>query len=142
MGNKKGVKRYSYNVNNKFNEKHTEEDVEKLFLKMFENTKKDEDILCVQDVYLSEGIPESTYYWLINKYNKAADIAKDIKAKLISRINRGALKNNLVSTPSIWRMKQLGEKDKQEVVNTNVDLPLTEEEINMAKRNIDKEDLF
>ncbi len=142
MGNKKGVKRYSYNVNNKYNQKHTEEEAENLFWEMFEDVRDDKEMLCVQDVYLNKGIPESTYYWLINNYNTVADIAKDIKAVLLSRINKGSLKGDLVSTPSIWRMKQLGEKDKQEVVNTNVDVPITEEDIKRAKKIIEEEDLF
>ena len=39
-------------------------------------------------------------------------IKKDIQQALIKRVNKQSLKNKFGAAPSIWRMKQLGEKDE------------------------------
>ena len=47
-------------------------------------------------------------------------IKRDINDSIIRRINKGALKTTFNTTASIWRMKQLGEKDEQKTdITTN-----------------------
>jgi len=48
---------------------------------------------------------------------------------VIAIVNRKALEGDFNATAGIWRMKQLGERDKTEVHNTNQEVPITEEQL-------------
>jgi len=62
----------------------------------------------------------STFHYLIEKFPVLEIYKKDITDIVVSRINKNALKNEFNATASIWRMKQLGEKDKTETdITTN-----------------------
>jgi hypothetical protein len=63
---------------------------------------------------------------LIDKFPVFESIKKDIADIIIARINKNALKGDFNPAASIWRMKQLGEKDtqyqevKSDVKQTNI----------------------
>lgn len=123
--------------NNTYAQKYSLDEALPLFLEMLEYSLSDE-CLCVQDAFLHIKMPSSTFHYLIDKYKVLEDIKKDINANVISKVNKGALKGDFQPTASIWRMKQLGERDKTEVTQTNIDAtPLTPEEIQKAQEDID-----
>ncbi len=123
--------------NNRYAQMYTEDEALNLFKDMFEFSKTD-DCLCVQDAFLHVGMPCSTFYYLIKVRQELEDIKKDIDAQVISKVNKGALTGDFQPTASIWRMKQLGESDKQEILQTNINTsPPTPEEIKKANEDID-----
>lgn len=121
-------------------QKYTEEEAVELFNKMFEYAKTDK-CYCIQDAFLEIGVPCTTFYHLINKYPSVKSIKRDIDSVIISKINKGALFNEMNPTASIWRMKQLGEEEKKNVIQINSSIELTEEEIKKAKETINKLDI-
>ena len=123
---------------NKYTQKYNEDEAIEVFLSMLEYSKTDE-CLCIQDAVLNAEMPISTFYNLIEKHKVLEDIKRDIDAAIISKVNRGGLKGDFNPTSAIWRMKQLGEKDKTEVHNKNEDLsPPTPEEMKEAKKRIEE----
>jgi hypothetical protein len=121
-------------------EKWTEEEAYKAFMGMFEYTISNEDIVSVQQAYLDYKMPSATYYYLTNKFPYLESIKRGISDIIISRVNKGAITNNMNSTACIWRMKQLGETDKQEVktVNTNLNVELDDKEREEAIKRVKK----
>lgn len=83
------------------------------FREMLENAKKDDNILCFQDACASINWRDSKVAYWCNKLSVFETFKKDIQNVIISRINRESLRNNFNSTASIWRQKQLGERDQQ-----------------------------
>ena len=104
-----------FKQDNKAAQKWTLENAEPLFLKALDFAKSDDDCLCVQDAISESGIPYVTFYYLADKHPVLNDIKTSINNEVIRRINRGALKGDFNPASSIWRMKQLGERDKQEI---------------------------
>ena len=96
-----------------FEEKWTLEEAQKAFNVMYENAQIDSEILCLQDAYMAFPMRGSTFHYLIEKFPSLEKYKKDIQDVVISRINKGALRGDYVSTPAIWRQKQLGERDTQ-----------------------------
>lgn len=110
-----------FEIGNKAAEKWTEEEAIKAFESMLEYATSHNDVLSVQQAYIDFGMPCATYYYLIDKHPVLETIKKGINDLLISRINKGSLVGDYISTPAIWRMKQLGEKDTQhQEINSNV----------------------
>lgn len=110
---------------NTYNKKYTEDEAKKAFMEMLEATKEDDDCLCLQEVYVNYNMPSSTFHHLINTFKDLERIKKDINDILIIRINKGSLKGTYPATPAIWREKQLGEKDKQEINHSGNGLSIT-----------------
>ena len=108
-----------FEIGNKAALKWTEEEVRSTFNQMMVNATDDESILCMQDAIASVGLYKSSVDYLIEKFPDFGTLKEDINSIIISRINKGALLGTYVSTPSIWRMKQLGEKDSSEVNHQN-----------------------
>lgn len=98
---------------NKAHELYTEEQAKALFKEMYDNCLEDNNMLCVQDVFLNIGMRSSTFYYLIEKFPDLELIKNDIKDVIVSRINAGALNGKFKETASIWRMKQCGEVDEK-----------------------------
>lgn len=118
-GNKAHANKTSF-PNQKGNKKHPAVVLRK-FSEIIENTKTDENILCFQDACLSIGWRSSKVEYWVKKIPVFENLKKDIQDIIISRVNNNALRNKFNATASIWRMKQLGEKDKQEIDNKSSD---------------------
>lgn len=115
---------------NKAAEKWTEEEAKDSFNAMLLFAAKNESVVSVQQAYIDFGMPSTTYYYLIDKFPVLASVKKGINDIIISRVNKGAINNEMNPTACIWRMKQLGERDKQEVeaINTNLNADLNDKE--------------
>ena len=108
---------------NKYGQRYSLKEAEKIFIETLEFVRENsEDCLCMQDAVIHSGIPSRTFYYLVEKYEVLQHIKKDINELLISRINKNALKSKYNVAASIWRMKQLGEKDKSEQILKTPDL--------------------
>lgn len=81
--------------------------------------EENENCLCLQDAIKETLIPISTFKYLVENQKVLALIKEDIMAAIIRRINRNALNGTFKETSSIFRMKQLGERDEQTVHNVN-----------------------
>ena len=106
---------------NKAAEKYDAETARQLLEEAFLNAFKDDKILCVQDAFFSIDMRPTTAHYLIKKFPELEDIKKDINDIIISRINKKALAGDYNATASIWRFKQLGEKDEKTVDNKSSD---------------------
>ena len=115
MAGKKGNKAHANKTSfpNQKNNKKNPKVVVRKFLQMVENAKNDDNILSFQDACLSIGWRSSKVDYWVNKIPIFETLKKDIQDIIVSRINRGALKGDYQPASSIWRQKQLGEKDQQ-----------------------------
>ncbi len=115
---------------NKDSEKYTEERATEILLELIKRAKAG-DYYSLQEIILENDdlIPQSTCYYLIEKFPDLEKYKKTLAAIVIARINKGAIIGDFNATAVIWRSKQLGEKDKQEVEQTiKVEQPLFGEE--------------
>lgn len=71
--------------------------------------------LCMQEAIMYSGIPSSTFYQLTKDEQVLESIKKQINDAIIIRVNKGAITGKYKETASIFRMKQLGERDKTEI---------------------------
>lgn len=85
------------------------------FFEMLEYAKKDDDVLCFQDACAKINWRDSKVDYWVKKNPVFELLKKDVQNAIIRRINKGALTNKFNSTASIWREKQLGEKDSQNI---------------------------
>lgn len=72
----------------------------------------------IQGAILDAGLYSSGFDYLLNKYPNLGSYKKDIQNIIIHTINTKGLEGEFNPAMSIWRMKQLGEKDKTEVEQT------------------------
>jgi hypothetical protein len=100
---------------NKYAQIWDEENAMPEFLKALHYAAKDPRCLCLEDAIHQTEIPYSTYDYLALKYEVLGRIKKDTKIEVKRRINKGALEGDYNPASGIWRMKQLGEVDKQEI---------------------------
>ena len=133
-----------FKIGNEAALKWTEEKVSDIFAKMVENTKNDAKILCLQDAIMSVDLYSSSINYLIDKFPVFENIKKDIQDIIISRINTKVLNNEFNPTASIWRFKQLGEKDEKVIDNKSSDgsmatVKLDPEAAKAVSKNLDEE---
>ena len=114
---------------NKFTQKYTEKEAENLLLDALEYAKKNGNCLSIQDAIIHIDTPHTTFYDLCRKHKVLNNIKKDINNHIVARINRNALRNKFNSTAAIWRMKQLGEQEEITQTVKNIELELSDEEI-------------
>jgi hypothetical protein len=118
-GNKKHANKTSFTSSamkgNKNAQIWAEKSVRELFQVMRDNAENDKEILCLQDAIRSVQLYSSSLNYLLEKFPEFENLKKDIQNAIVSRVNKEALKGNFHATASIWRMKQLGEKDQSEV---------------------------
>lgn len=126
-------------LGNKYAQKYSEEDATELFIKGLEYAEQNNDCLSLHDAIKQTSIPYSTYDYLAEKHEVLGRIKKDTMIEVLRRINKGALKGDYQPTSSIWRMKQLGEKDENYNYNKVTEVPLTTEEIQQAKDKMEDE---
>ena len=110
----------AFEIGNKLAEKWTQEETEKIMEQMRENTKNNENILCLQDAIHSVDLYRSGLDYLTDKFPVFGNIKKDIQEIIIGRVNRKALSNEFNATASIFRMKQCGEKDEDNSINLSI----------------------
>ena len=108
-----------FEIGNKAAEKWTLDEVRAIFLQMLENACKDDSILCLQDAIRSVNLYMSSINYLIDKFPVFETLKTDINSVIISRINKGALTGEFNPTAAIWRMKQSGETDQQQINHQN-----------------------
>lgn len=100
--------------------------------------REDDECLCMQDAVAHSGIPSRTFYYLACNHDVLQEIKQDIADAIVSRVNRKGLIGDFNATMSIWRMKQLGEKDEQHVKTSNVTKSIIEVTDNETKEEVDK----
>jgi hypothetical protein len=100
---------------NRFNEKYPLPEWKRIFEEMVEDAYNNEDVLCVQDLFVKRKISSSTFYDLCKKHKELESLKEDMQNIIVARINRGGLLSLYNPTMSIWRMKQLGEVDRQDI---------------------------
>ncbi len=82
----------------------------------------------MQQAFIESDVRPSTYKWLVNKYEVLANIKNDIADAVAMKINKGGLNGDFNPAMSIWRLKQLGEQDKQVIEQNTTTTELTAEE--------------
>lgn len=110
---------------NKASEKFNEAEAHDIFSNCYQVVKQGGDsYLSMDDVILYAkdelGVGSSTFYHLIKKFPDLEHIKKDIMRVIRSRINRKSLNGDFSAAPSIWRLKQLGERDPDKQEQTDV----------------------
>jgi len=104
---------------NKYGEKHTLDEWIEIFEGIYDKAIEGE-FLSLQQAFIESDVRPSTATWLVNKHKALATIKKDIGEAIVNTINKGGLKSKFNPAMSIWRMKQLGEKDEQKTdITTN-----------------------
>jgi len=123
-----GNEKTQFKKGNRDAEKWSLEKAEELFNKAYEYALTNKDCLCVEDAIYHSGIPFSTFYNLSKKSTVLEDIKKDINRAILRRINKKGLNGEFNPAMSIWRLKQLGEQDKQVIEQNTTTTELTSEE--------------
>ena len=123
---------------NKYAEKWTEENAIAAFEEAEVFAANDAECLCIEDAIHFAEIPYSTFYYLLGQFEVLDSIKKSIDAHIRRRINKGGLTGKFQPAMSIWRLKQLGEKDKSENTNLNynIERELTEAEMKKLEKRL------
>jgi hypothetical protein len=112
---------------NRYAEKHSIEEWEEIFEGIYKRAIKGK-YLSLQQAFIESDVRPSTERWLCSKYEVLATIKKDIAAAIANQINKKGLNGNFNPAMSIWRLKQLGEQDKQVIEQNTTTTELTAEE--------------
>lgn len=107
-----------FQIGNKYSTEWTLENALPRFEDALEFAKNSDECLCLQDAIAQTGIPYSTFDYLAKNQSVLGTIKESIKAEVIRRVNKLAMKDLAPASPAIWRMKQLGERDEQHVNQT------------------------
>lgn len=127
-------------IGNKYTQIYTKEAAIELFLKGLEYATTSAECLSLADAIHHTGIPYSTYDYLAEKHEVLGLIKKDTKVEVTRGINKGALLSDFQPASAIWRMKQLGETDKSEIKQINIEgKALSKEEIIKVSASLDKD---
>lgn len=97
---------------NNYNEKYTLEKELPVFQDLLEKTQNG-DFLSIQEVVMKSKYSRQIFYYLCERFQDLDTIRKEISESIIAVVSRGSLENKYNASASIWRMKQLGEKDTQ-----------------------------
>lgn len=115
-------------VGNDYNEIYTLDKELPIFKEIIEDAKRGK-YLSIQEAVMMSPYPRSVFYYLCDKFEDLDILKKELNDIIIAIINRRGLEGEYNATSSIWRMKQLGERDKHEIEQTVIDdTPRTEEE--------------
>ncbi len=112
---------------NRYAEKHSIEEWKDIFEDIYKKAIKGK-YTSLQQAWIKNDIRPSTATWLVKKYEALASIKKDISEAIIALINDRGLEGDYNATCVIWRSKQLGEVDKQEIEQKTTTVELTAEE--------------
>ena len=108
----------TFTIGNKYSQEWTLENAQPRFEDALKFATEDETCLCMQDAIVHTGIPNRTFYYLVNNEPVLHTIKEDIQDQIVRRVNRKALDSTYAAAPAIWRMKQLGERDEQHINTT------------------------
>lgn len=123
---------------NKYNEIYTLEKELPVFKEIIEEAKKGK-YLSIQEAVMLSPYERGIFYYLCDRFKDLDNIKKELNDIIIAIVNRKGLEGEFNATSSIWRMKQLGETDKQEVNSTVTNLtPPTPEELKKANEELDE----
>lgn len=122
MSHKDKKNKTSVKEGEKLAEKYSIELATELMEDLMEEVERTLPLSLQAAVLKSKVMTYSTFYYLLDKFPKLVKYKKRIFANVIYVINEGALKGELNATAGIWRMKQSGETDKQEIEQTNINL--------------------
>ena len=89
------------------------------FMEMYKNACDNNTILSYEDACYSIGWRDSKCNYWSDKLPVFATLKSDIQAAIRRRINKGALNGDFNPTASIWRQKQLGERDEKYLDHTS-----------------------
>ena len=121
-------------IGNDYNEIYTLDKELPIFKEIIEDAKRGK-YLSIQEAVMRSPYPRSVFYYLCDKFKDLDNLKKELNDIIIAIINRRGLEGEYNATSSIWRMKQLGERDKQEITQTVTNLtPPTDEELKEANR--------
>ena len=115
-------------INVVINYTRSKDDAEEIFLIALDFANDNNGCLCVEDAIYHTKMPYSTFYSLSKKHPVLEDIKKDINRAILRRINKRGLYGEFNPAMSIWRLKQLGEQDKQVIEQNTITTELTAEE--------------
>ena len=125
-------------IGNKLAEKYTLDDVLPVFEEIIEEAKKGK-YLSIQEAVMLCPYSRQGFYYLCDKFAVLDTLKKELNDIIIAVVNRRGLEGEYNATSAIWRMKQLGERDKTEVQQTVQNLtPLTPEELKSANDILDE----
>lgn len=137
----------SFQKGHKINQEWTLENAGPRFQDALQYAEKNENCLCLQDAIYYSAIPYTTFYYLADNHDMLNSLKSDIMNAIIRRINRLALTNRAAAAAAIWRMKQLGEIDMQNInqfnssnINIEVNDEKTKNEIDKLMYNFENED--
>jgi len=115
---------------NKAAQAMSDEAMENMFHEMIEYAMDDaNEALALQDVYLKFNMGKSTFCYRCSKNENLAELKESICDAITARVNRGAMKGEYVPSPSIWRLKQLGEKDSSSINHNHSGNMITEHKV-------------
>jgi len=100
---------------NDYARKWTEDEAKVAFIDGVEYATNNEECLCIQDVILYIEMPSRTFYDLTKQFEVLQSIKEDMHTAIIARVNKGSMHGDYPPAPSIWRQKQLGESDQQNI---------------------------
>lgn len=121
---------------NKYNELYTLEKELPIFKEIIEEAKKGK-YLSIQEAVMLSPYERGIFYYLCERFKDLDNIKKELNDIIIAIVNRKGLEGEFNATSSIWRMKQLGERDKQETISTVTNLtPPTPEELEEARKKL------
>lgn len=107
-----------FELGNKYAQEWTLENALPRFEDALKYASEDDECLCLQDAIARSGIPYSTFDYLAVNQCVLGIIKESIKAEIIRRVNRLAIRDIAPASPAIWRMKQLGEREEQFINNS------------------------
>ena len=102
---------------NKYNEIYTLEKELPIFKEIIEGAKEGK-YLSVQEAVMHSPYERCIFYYLCDRFEDLNNIKKELNDVIIAIVNRKGLEGEFNATSSIWRMKQLGERDKAELDHT------------------------
>jgi len=98
--------------NNKYNEIYTLEKELPIFKELVDRAKGGE-FLSIQEAVMNSPYERGIFYYLCDRFEDLDNIKKELNDIIIAIVNRKAIKGEYNATASIWRMKQLGERDEK-----------------------------
>jgi hypothetical protein len=112
---------------NRYAERHSVKEWLNIFEKVYDKSLTGK-YLRLAEAFMDFDIRPSTYKFLVNQHKELASIKEDIKEAIANRINKKGLNGDFNPAMSIWRLKQLGEQDKQVIEQNTTTTELTAEE--------------